>query len=114
MNTTDTTLIQLMNDGFNSLRSDMNAELKSIKSDVNTEVKSIKDDVASINKELAEIKVKLNADYREIHGNGKKGLLDRVNAIENTVSSGGLIWRTVVNFVAWIIATGIAIFAAIR
>ena len=34
MNATDTTLIQLMNDGFSSIRSDMNAELNSIKKDI--------------------------------------------------------------------------------
>ena len=114
MNTSDTTIIQLMNDGFNSIRSDVNAEIKSIKNDVNNELKPIKDDVSSINKELAEIKVKMSSVNKQIYGNGKKGLVDRVNEIENTVSSGGLIWRSVISFIAWIVATGIAIFAALN
>lgn len=114
MNTTDTTLIQLMNDGFNSIRNDVNAEIKSIKSDVNNELKPIKDDVSAINKELTEIKVKMSSVNKQIYGNGKKGLVDRVNDIENTVSSGGLIWRSVISFIAWIVATGIAIFAALN
>ena len=114
MNETDKTLIQLMNAGFSSIRSDVNAEIKSIKDDVNSDLKAIQADVASINKDLAEIKVKLNADYKELHGNGKKGLVERVNSIENTVSSGGLIWRSVISFIAWIIATVIAVYAAIR
>ena len=114
MNASDTTIIQLMNDGFNSIRSDVNAEIKSIKNDVNNELKSIKNDVSSINKELVEIKVKMSSVNKQIYGNGKKGLVDRVNEIENTVSSGGLIWRSVISFIAWICATGIAVYAAVN
>ena len=103
MNTTDTTLIQLMNDGFSSIRSDMNSELK-----------TIKNDISSINTELAEIKVKMSSVNKQIYGNGKKGLADRVTDIENALSSGGLVWKAIVGFIAWVIATGIAVYAAIK
>jgi len=106
MNDVDKTLMALQKDvsnGFSSLRKDVTEELNNIKKDI-----------ASINTELAEIKVKVGADYKALHGNGNKGLLDRVAKIENLVSSGGLIYRLVVGVIAWIITTGVAVYAAIK
>lgn len=106
MNTTDTTLIQLME----SVRSDVNNEVKSI----NNDVKSIKNDVSSINAELAEIKVKMSVANKQIFGCEKeKGLVTRVSDIETAISSGGLIWKAVVGFIAWAVSIGIAVYAAI-
>ena len=103
MNATDTTLIQLMNDGFSSIRSDMNAELNSIKKDI-----------SAINVDLTKIKTTLDEDHNKLCGNGKKGLVDRVNNIETAISSGGLIWKAVVGFIAWLVSIGIAVYAAIK
>lgn len=63
---------------------------------------------------LTAIEVKLNQDYKALHGNGKKGLLDRVNDLENSMSAGGLLFRSIVSFVAWIITLVVAIYAAIK
>lgn len=103
MNTSDTTLIQLMNAGFDSLRKDMNSELN-----------SIKNDISAINVDLAKIKTTLDEDHAKLCGNGKKGLIDRVNNIETAISSGGLIWKAVVGFIAWLVSMGIALYAAIK
>lgn len=63
---------------------------------------------------LTSIEVKLDADYRELHGNGKPGLLDRVNKIENSMYAGGFIYRKIVSFVAWFVALCVAIYAAVK
>lgn len=63
---------------------------------------------------LTSIEVKLDADYRALHGNGKPGLLDRVNKLENSMYAGGFLYRTVVSFVAWLIAIAVAIYAAVK
>jgi len=63
---------------------------------------------------LTTIEVKLNQDYKALHGNGKKGLLDRVSDLENSMSAGGLLFRSIVSFVAWIITLVVAIYAAIK
>lgn len=63
---------------------------------------------------LTAIEVKLVQDYKALHGNGKKGLLDRVNDLENSMSAGGLLFRSIVSFVAWIITLVVAIYAAIK
>lgn len=63
---------------------------------------------------LTSIEVKLDADYRALHGNGKPGLLDRVNKLENSMYAGGIIYRAVVSFVAWLIAIAVALYAAIK
>ena len=63
---------------------------------------------------LTSIEVKLDADYRALHGNGKPGLLDRVNKLENSMYAGGFLYRTIVSFVAWFVALAVAIYAAIK
>ena len=63
---------------------------------------------------LTSIEVKLDADYRALHGNGKPGLLDRVNKLENSMYAGGFLYRTVVSFVAWLIAIAVAVYAALK
>lgn len=63
---------------------------------------------------LTSIEVKLDADYRALHGNGKPGLLDRVNKLENSIYAGGIMYRAVVSFVAWLIAIAVALYAAIK
>ena len=63
---------------------------------------------------LTSIEVKLDADYRALHGNGKPGLLDRVNKLENSMYAGGIMYRAVVSFVAWLIAIAVAVYAAIK
>lgn len=63
---------------------------------------------------LTSIEVKLDADYRALHGNGKPGLLDRVNKLENSMYAGGFLYRTVVSFVAWLIAVAVAVYAAVK
>ena len=63
---------------------------------------------------LTSIEVKLDADYRALHGNGKPGLLDRVNKMENSMYAGGMLYRAVVSFVAWIMTLAVALYAAIK
>lgn len=63
---------------------------------------------------LASIEVKLDADYRALHGNGKPGLLDRVNKLENSMYAGGMVYRVIVSIAAWIITTAVAIYAALK
>ena len=63
---------------------------------------------------LTAIEVKLDADYRALHGNGKKGILDRVNDIENKIYSGGVLYRVIVGIIAWIVTTAIALYGAIK
>lgn len=63
---------------------------------------------------LTSIEVKLDADYRALHGNGKPGLLDRVNKLENSMYAGGFLYRTVVSFIAWFVALAVAIYAAVK
>ena len=63
---------------------------------------------------LTSIEVKLDADYRALHGNGKPGLLDRVNKLENSMYAGGMLYRAVVSVVAWIITLAVAVYAALK
>lgn len=63
---------------------------------------------------LTSIEVKLDADYRALHGNGKPGLLDRVNKLENSMYAGGMLYRVIVSIVAWITTTTVAIYAALK
>ncbi len=63
---------------------------------------------------LTSIEVKLDADYRALHGNGKPGLLDRVNKLENSMYAGGMLYRVIVSIAAWIITTAVAIYAALK
>jgi len=63
---------------------------------------------------LTSIEVKLDADYRALHGNGKPGLLDRVNKLENSMYAGGFLYRTIVSFVAWFVALAVAFYAAVK
>ena len=63
---------------------------------------------------LTSIEVKLDADYRALHGNGKPGLLDRVNKLENSIYAGGMLYRVIVSFIAWLVALAVAIYAAVK
>lgn len=63
---------------------------------------------------LTSIEVKLDADYRALHGNGKPGLLDRVNKLENSMYAGGFLYRTIVSFIAWLVALAVAVYAAVK
>jgi len=63
---------------------------------------------------LTSIEVKLDADYRALHGNGKPGLLDRVNKLENSMYAGGMLYRAIVSFVAWLVTLAVAIYAAFK
>ena len=63
---------------------------------------------------LTSIEVKLDADYRALHGNGKPGLLDRVNKLENSMYAGGMLYRVIVSIAAWIITTVVAVYAAVK
>lgn len=103
-----------VSEAINTLRTDVKDDLKAIKNDMKSDIDSIKKDIASINTEIAKINLTLDDDHKKLVGNGKKGLLERVSNIENVVSSGGYIYRTIISFIAWIVATGIAVYAAIN
>ena len=63
---------------------------------------------------LSRIEVKVEADYRALYGNGKPGLLDRVNKLENSMYAGGIMYRAVVSFVARIVTLAVAVYAAVK
>ena len=63
---------------------------------------------------LARIETKLDADYTALHGNGKPGLLDRVSKLENSMYAGGFLYRTIVSFIAWLVALAVAVYAALK
>lgn len=63
---------------------------------------------------LSRIEVKVEADYRALYGNGKPGLLDRVNKLENSMYAGGIMYRAIVSFVAWIVTLAVAVYAAVK
>ena len=63
---------------------------------------------------LTSIEVKLDADYRALHGNGKPGLLYRVNKLENSMYAGGMLYRAIVTAIAWIVTTAVAVYAAFK
>ena len=63
---------------------------------------------------LTAIEVKLGQDYKALHGNGKAGLIDRVSKLENAMSAGGIMYRAIVGFIAWIITLAVAVYAAIK
>ena len=46
----------------------------------------IKDDLGKINVKLGKIDTKLDADYHEIHGNGKPGILTKLEDINTRVT----------------------------
>ena len=77
-------------------------------------------DISNINFErevierLTSIEVKLDADYRALHGNGKPGLLYRVNKLENSMYAGGMLYRAVVSVIAWVITLAVAVYAALK
>lgn len=96
-----------------SLRTGFKSDVDSIRKEVKEDVDSIKKDISSINTEIAKINVTMDDDHKKLVGNGKKGLLDRVTKLEDVISSGGYIYRTIIAFVAWVVATGIALYAAI-
>lgn len=63
---------------------------------------------------LTAIEVKLGQDYKTLHGNGKAGLIDRVSKLENAMSAGGIMYRAIVSFIAWIVTLAVAVYAAIK
>jgi len=62
---------------------------------------------------LARIETKLDADYRELHGNGRPGLIQRVGELEGDleeVKSRHKWWRELAGWVAAVAATAISYF----
>lgn len=83
--------------------------------------KDVYDKLTNISERLGKIETKLNADYAELHGNGKPGLIKEVETInkkltaidvKNTLNAG--VVSTIIGILAWIITTIIAVYGAIR
>lgn len=83
--------------------------------------KDVYNNLSSISERLGKIETKLNADYAELHGNGKPGLIKEVETInrkltaidvKNTLNAG--VVSTIIGILAWIITTVIAIYGAFK
>ena len=68
---------------------------------------------------LGRIETKLDADYRELHGNGQPGLVTRtgdlelrLGKVEDRLRQAEKSNRRVAGFVGWLIATATAVYAA--
>lgn len=68
---------------------------------------------------LGRIETKLDADYRALHGNGRPGVVEqtqdltrRLGAVEDRLAAAEKSGRHAVGFVAWVIATATAVYAA--
>ena len=61
-----------------------------------------------------EIKNKLKTDYAHLHGNGRPGLLERVQKLEDWQTACQHHWGAVAVVFAFIVNAAIAIYAAIK
>ena len=64
-----------------------------------------------IDEQVKEIKSKLDRDGKMIYGNGKPGLLSRVQSLEDFHRNENTFWKKTGGIIAWIITTIIALFA---
>ena len=78
---------------------------------------NINDKLSDIEKNISAIETKLENDFREIHGNGQPGLVQKVADLEKEVAmmkkedktkNDLLLW--ILNGVAWFVTTGLAVF----
>lgn len=81
----------------------------------------IREKLGNIQTEISSIETKLENDFREIHGNGQPGLVQkhadlekRVSTIETKLETHGGIAGRILAAAAWLITTAIAIYGAIR
>ena len=83
--------------------------------------KDVYNNLVTINERLGKIETKLNADYTELHGNGKPGLIKEVEninrkltaiSVKNTLNAG--VVSTLIGVLAWVVTTAIAIYGAFR
>lgn len=83
--------------------------------------KDVYDKLTNISERLGKIETKLNADYAELHGNGKPGLIKNVEDINRKLSNmdvkatlnAGVI-STIIGVIAWLITTLIALYGALK
>ena len=64
-----------------------------------------------IDEQVKEIKSKLDRDGRTIYGNGKPGLLSRVQSLEDFHRNESTFWKKTGGVIAWIVTPVIALFA---
>ena len=77
------------------------------------------DRLGEVQDRLARIETKLDADYRALHGNGRPGVVEqtqeltrRIGVVEERLASAEKSGKHAVGFVAWLVATATAVYAA--
>ena len=89
--------------------------------DVYDRFDELKSALSTLEKTVVTLKDHLDADYSALHGNGKPGLLaehqeleKRVHTLEIKADSnrGFIAW--VLNALAWVVTTAVAVYAAIK
>lgn len=61
-----------------------------------------------------EIKSKLRTDYAHLHGNGRPGLLERVQKLEDWQAARRYHWGAIAGAVGFVVNAAIALYAAIK
>lgn len=89
--------------------------------DVYDRFDELKSALSTLEKTVVTLKDHLDADYSALHGNGKPGLLaehqeleKRVHTLEIKADSnrGFIAW--VLNALAWVVTTAVAVYAAVK
>ena len=81
--------------------------------------KEIFDRLGEVKESLARMETKLDADYKALHGNGRPGVVEqtqdltrRLDAVEDRLNAAEKSGRHAAGFVAWLVATATAVYAA--
>jgi hypothetical protein len=85
--------------------------------DVYSKLDDLKDAISELEKKFVTLNDHLDADYRELHGNGQPGLVSKHNALDkrvNTLEILNGVKAKAITAICWIITTLIAIYAAIK
>ena len=89
--------------------------------DVYDRFDDLKNALSTLEKTVVTLKDHLDADYSALHGNGKPGLLaehqdleKRVHTLELKAESNRDFTAWILNFIAWLVTTAVAVYAAIK
>ena len=89
--------------------------------DVYDRFDDLKNALSTLEKTVVTLKDHLDADYSALHGNGKPGLLaehqdleKRVHTLELKDESNRGFTAWILNFIAWVVTTVVAVYAAIK
>ena len=89
--------------------------------DVYDRFDDLKNALSTLEKTVVTLKDHLDADYSALHGNGKPGLLaehqeleKRVHTLELKAESNRGFTAWILNFIAWLVTTAVAVYAALK